>query len=584
MNKQAYIKKKVGKEWLPLYIVTRQKSQLKKLFQKKEELSNAFLVGAIPYFETIGKGIEDSTFTFISFSGKQDHEADTEELTGCSVMEFMLMYANQFFTLPRASTYVIAFDKKKYVPENKREKQLRENLDDSSEVHPFEWDPKSNEHVLEYDKPIPCSWSSLKLNREARAQAMRDVVYMMKDYYRPPAGKRLIIDSDTFEAPLVIATTLGGVAENYLDFNLQNTIGEADNAIMYYVSAFSNGTANVDAHKGGVLDRPCWNGEDTDDILVRSKDTDVWLTLMLQYERRYNEGDFANRVIVCTGNTTVTSTEGSKTVIDSTCPTPYVGDDPFIAAMANDESPVVIRGTVAMAPTPSQRVTDSEQFVSRMGAYIDINSLFDGAASKLITREGSVLPHCLESLFVVSIMGGNDYVDGYYGLSYDVLLKTWFKFHQDIGCLVEFNDIQGRNTISITPSHYLRLLINAYYQAYEKRSITNPKTNPTKRKPKPHFPEGAPQNLTLTMMSNIVRKLKASYPDKWIPSCEDIGHRLRRTEWYLRYCYYAWLSKPETHVPNPLNHGWEYGTVRYRTYLGRTGELTMLTRKVTLKK
>jgi len=587
MKRRTYIEKRMGTEWLLLEMVSRQKSELKKLFQERKGLSEAFLVGDLPYSDSLGKGIEDSSYTLISFSGRQEHATEEEPLTGKSVMQFMVNHANEFFSLPNSHTYVLAFDKRQYVPENKREKQLLHSLNDSKDVEPLDWDPEQYEHVLEWDKEIEFNWESLKTNRVARAQAMRDVVDMLKHYYRPPAGKRLIVDSDTYKHPLVITTDLvGSCTEAYLDQRLHNRVGEGDNSIMCYVDWFSHGEADVEAHRGSDMDRPCWNGEDTDDILVRSKDTDVWLTLMLLYERRHMEGDFINRVIVCSGVTNVTATEGSKSVLESTCGLPQLGAsaDPFIAAMMTDESPMVIHCSVSVAPPKSQRVSDSEQLISRVGSYIDINRLFDSTATKLMCRDGTVLPRGLESLFVVCIMGGNDYVDGYYGLSYDALLKTWFQFYEDIGCLVEFNNIGGRQLISITPSHYLRLLIRAYYQAYEKRSITDPEKYPTKRVPKPNFPPGAPGNLTLDTLSTIVRQLKARYENRWVPSCDDIGCRMRRTEWYLRYCYYGYLSDPSTHVPDPIHHGWEPSRIRYCTYLGRTGELDMLTRKVTLCK
>lgn len=585
--KRKYIEKKVGEDWLPLNVVSRSKSQLKKLYQARDQLKDAFIVGNIPCFDSLGKGIEDSTYTFISFSGRQNHELQEEELlTGASVMKFMVARAEEFFSLPNSHTYVLAFDKKQHVPRNKREKQIRENLNDETELIPFVWSAETEDHVLYYDQPLPCSWESLKLNREARAQAMQDVVQMIKNHYRPPPGKRLIVDSDTYDSPLVITLDLvGSTLECYEDERLRNSIGEADNGIMYYVQLFSTGGADVDPCRGSIMDRPSWNGQDSDDILVVSKDTDVWLTLMLLYEQRYKSGDFVNRVIVYTGNVKVTSVEGSKTTVQ-TAQALDIGleSDPFIAALMTDEAATVTYGRVALAPPPSQRISDSEQLTSSVGSYIDMNALIECAINHLTLPDGSVLPHGPESLFVVSIMGGNDYVDGYYGITYETLLNTWFKFYDVIGSLVEFNEVQGRRRIAITPSRYLRLLINAFYQAYEKNSVLDPVRYPTKRTPKPNFAPGAPHNLNLHSLTRIIATLKSRHPDYWVPSADDIGYRMRRTEWNLRYCYEGWKQQPWEHVPNPENHGWEKAVIRWCTLRGKKGQERALVRKITLHK
>lgn len=583
-RKRPYIKRQIAEDkWLPLTQVNRQKSQLKKLFRSKEELSHAFVVGELPHKSTIKKCVEDCSYTWITFVKKQELAlAAGLTVKGKDVVEYMLSRVVAFFSMEQSNSYVMAFDKPAFVPRNKQEKQLRCYIEDRRDVDPFQWSSAQSEHVLEWDKEVPCNWDSMKANREARYQAIRDVVYMIRDNYRPPPGKRLIIDSDCFEeGPLVLLTTACGThCHNYIDTTLKNCIGEGDNCIMYYVHAFSSGTADVDASLGNFFDKHCWNGSETDDILVHCSDTDVWLMLLMSYHIRQKQGDFVNRVIVHCGNTDITLAAQQSTELAAPSVTATAAmdlddqrSDDFIAAMFSQETPTLIQTTVTAAPPPSQRITDDQQLVSRAIEYIDINALFD--ASMTFMSE-AILPYAAESLFVVCIMGGNDYVDGYYGLSYAVLLRTWFTMCKDIGSLVEFNSLPtGEQLIAINPASYLSLLIRAYWHAYEKRAITQPNAdNPPKKPPSPHF-ETSVSELSLQQLRKTVSRIRKKACDH-VPSDIEISQKMLRTQWYLRYCYYSHHGI----VPDPLRSCWEQAVVKYRTYFGDKGTRNIIIRKL----
>lgn len=583
-QKRPYIKKQVASgEWRLLEKVRRQKSQLKKLFRQKEQLSPAFVIGDAPYKDGLRRCIEDCSYTWITFVKKQElAEAEGRSLKGKDVAEYMLSRVIDFFTEQTTNSYVMIFDKPAYVPPNKQEYQLRCYIEDSRVTEPFEWSPDASDHVLDWDDYIPCNWDALRANRAARQQAIRDVVTMIRDHYEPPAGKRLIIDSDTFaEGPLVIATNVSATqTEHYIEPRLKNSIGEGDNAIMYYIAAFSSGGADVEAHRGSIIDRCGWNGCETDDILIHCSDTDVWLSLLINYRQRLKENDFVNRVIVHLGSVDVNVapqvTVSQTTAVAAATAVSSVSDA-FVQSIVREEAVEVCRSSMQLAPPPSERTADGEQATSSVPEYIDANHLFDCVtASSMLSNDRGVLPYSTENLFVVCTMGGNDYVSGYYGLSYAVLMRTWFKMYEEIGCLVEFNDVGKTRLICINPASYLNLLIRAYWMAFEKKNITCPNPErPPKKPPVPHF-SSHPRNLSLKEVRQVVQRIRKKTTDH-VPSDVEISLKMLQLQWYLRYCYYS--HQPEL-VPDPTRSGWEKSAVKYRTYFGDKGTRSIVCRKL----
>lgn len=587
-KKQPYLKKQLADgSWQSLSRVARKKSDLKPMFRTNEALQRAFLAGKLPPQSHVGKAVEDCSYTWITFVKKQQLAAEEHvQLTGEDVVKFMLSRAEDFFSnYPHSNTYVLVFDKPQHVPPNKREEQLLRLIGYGAQAEPYDWDPEQEPHILEWTKPIPCHWDSLKVNRAAREQAIRDTVTLIAEHYQPPAGKRLIVDSDAYgddeEGPLVLATNMmGSQTDCYREPRLHNCIGEGDNCVLFYIKLFSSGGADVDAHRGCSMDRRSWNGSETDDILVNANDTDIWLCLLMSYRQRQKESDFVNRVFVHCGDASISMSSTHQTVTSLSTPsasttTPSAADD-FLAGILHQEPAVMIQGYQA-AVRPAERLTAEQQMVSKLREYIDINALFDAAAS---LHTDPLPPHVIESLFVACIMGGNDYVDGYYGLSYKVLFRTWLKEHQEIGSLVEFvSSSNSEPLISINPASYLSLLMRAYWHAFEKPNITNPNpNNPPKHDTKPNFSQPIHQ-MSLEQLRTLVARLRKKKTDH-VPSNAEIATRMLRTQWYLRYCYWSHEPQPLQHIPSPQRSGWELSTVKYRTKLGHKKTLTMMTRRL----
>lgn len=607
-RKQPYLKKQLQDgSWQPLTRVSRKKSEIKALLRTHERVKQAFLVGTLPNTLHLGKAIEDCSYTWIKFSKVQSvaREKAGVEVTGEHVVRFMLNKAVEFFEAqPHSNTYVMVFDKPAHVPPNKKEEQLWRLIGyGSDQIEPYHWDPETEPHILEWNKPVPCRWEALKANRAAREQSIRDTVRLIAQHYVPPPGKRLIVDSDVDmdQGPLVLATPVSGLGhECYRDARLINCIGEGDNCVLFYVSLFSSGGADVDAHRGNFLDRCSWNGTSTDDILIHANDTDIWLNLLMSYRQRQQECDFVNRVYVHCGDTSIAMSGDSITTTilssssssstDATTTTTTTSDDSFLSAfLQQQESAVLIQGYTT-AVIPSKRLTEEQQMVSKLREYIDMNSLFDAVADLHLLSEDQqqILPYAIESMFVICIMGGNDYVDGYYGLSYTVLMRTWLREYKTIGNLVELVDMphatdqqqQQQQQISINPASYISLLMRAYWYAYEKPNITRPDpNNPPKHRTKPNFPKPISQ-MSLDELRQLVSKLRKRSTDH-VPPTEEIIAKMLRTQWYLRYCYYSYKAQPLHYIPAPQRSGWEFSTVKYRTKLGHKKTLqNIMTRRL----
>lgn len=595
-KKPPYLKKKaVDGSWRPLTRVSRKKSEIKALFRAHEGLKQGFLTGSLPGTAHMGKCIEDCSYTWITFSKVQDVAAEKGiQVTGEHVVQFMTARADQFFnTHSHSNTYVMVFDKPAHVPPNKREEQLWRLIHYSDQVEPYDWDPEAEPCLLEWNKPIPFSWNALKANRAAREQAIRDAVRLIADNYRPPPGKRLIVDSDTYEdGPLVLATTVINTHTIcYQESRLQNWIGEGDNCVLFYIRLFVTGGADMDAHRGSVLDRCSWNGQGTDDILVHANDTDIWMNLLMSYRQRQQESDFVNRVYVHCGDTSIsmsgdslitTILSGSSAAATNSNATPR---DPFLSGLMQDEPPVLVQGHMA-ALRPSARITEEQQMVSKLREYIDLNRLFDAVTDLhfLDTAQQQLLPHAVESLFVICIMGGNDYVDGYYGLSYKVLFRTWLQEYKTIGSLVEFVSMPGAEDQQqlvprINPASYISFLMRAYWYAYEKRNITAPNpNNPPKHVTKPNFSKPISQ-MSLNELRELVSKLRKNSSDH-VPPTKEIVTKMLRAQWYLDYCHFSHEAAPLQHTLSPERCGWEKSVVKLRTKLGHKDTVTIMARRL----
>lgn len=189
-------------------------------------------------------------------------------------------------------TYVLLFDKKRWVPLQKAETQSsrRTTLQASSErrgVEAWAWDGASP--ILQEHRPLP-PWSAVRLDGKAYGRCLDELVALMRLRFVPPPGRRIIVDwpgSECPGIPLVLECAQDGTPlPSYYDTSLANTNGEADMCAQWYATlARSGGMRSPDR----AAMPPCEGAQAArgdyppGDVTLRSPDTDYLPLAMLHY-------------------------------------------------------------------------------------------------------------------------------------------------------------------------------------------------------------------------------------------------------------------------------------------------------------
>lgn len=183
-------------------------------------------------------------FNAIALFGTKDKPATTPP-TGADLVHFLLkdFYAvrkTRCVSDDRAMTYIICFDKSKYVPPIKAWTQAKR----VKNVPSLEWDGASS--IIGYNEPLP-NWDSLNQNRAARYRAINDVCSIIRAELTADVfidGKCiLIIDgySEDNETPIILPES----QELYTPSDFNNRIGEGDHHLVFYTLYFTRFGKNV---------------------------------------------------------------------------------------------------------------------------------------------------------------------------------------------------------------------------------------------------------------------------------------------------------------------------------------------------
>jgi hypothetical protein len=200
--------------------------------------------------------IEDASVRYAAGPGGRP------DATGATLLEsFWRPVAAAFAELPGLHTYVVLFDKKRYVPGQKAGTQAsrRDALAASSrrqQVADWTWDGQAS--IIGKLQPLP-PWSRLRLDGRAYAKALDELVALMVADFVPPPRCRIIFDWQGGMPPMVLeADAAGTVRTAYADGSLANTAGEADMAAQWYARLVRTGAMRAPG-------RPSGGGDDDDD-------------------------------------------------------------------------------------------------------------------------------------------------------------------------------------------------------------------------------------------------------------------------------------------------------------------------------
>lgn len=176
-----------------------------------------------------------------------DGDGAAAEATGETLMlSFWRSIEHAFNTCLHLHTYVLLFDKKRWVPVQKRETQQarRKTLAETSvrrDVEPWTWDGTSP--IIAMRQRLP-PWPRLRLDSAAYGRALEELVALMAQHFVPPVGCRILIDWPNTAnpgVPLVIETTADGGKRVRHEEGLANTVGEADMAAQRYARMARSG-------------------------------------------------------------------------------------------------------------------------------------------------------------------------------------------------------------------------------------------------------------------------------------------------------------------------------------------------------
>ena len=191
-----------------------------------------------------------------------------------------------FSTCPSLHTYVLVFDKRHFIPPLKLDVQgthRRQNVQRQAEQLP-DWSYDEQCPIIAFDTTVP-PWPRVRRDPRAYQRAHYDLVGLLCAHYRPPPGKRLLIDyyhqsSGTSArwlehtrwtfvppAPMSIVTTAADQCRHDAvpDWRLSNSCGEADLCAQLYAqwAHDPHSALNCEADAGSVAMRSC----DTDFIV-----------------------------------------------------------------------------------------------------------------------------------------------------------------------------------------------------------------------------------------------------------------------------------------------------------------------------
>lgn len=233
--------------------------------------------------------VEDASVRFAGGLPLRDDRAATG---GAFLMAFWQHISEAFLQHTSLHTYVLLFDKKRWVPLQKGATQTsrRTTLKASSErqgLQEWKWDGVSP--VLTEDALLP-PWSAVRLDGKAYGRCLDDLVALMSQRFTPPPGRRIIIDWPGEKCPgipLVLECASDGTClPPYHDVSLTNTAGEADMSAQWYATlARSGGMRTPD--RSAMAEFECEGGARSDyppgDVTLRSPDTDYLPLAMLHY-------------------------------------------------------------------------------------------------------------------------------------------------------------------------------------------------------------------------------------------------------------------------------------------------------------
>jgi len=141
-----------------------------------------------------------------------------------------------FAAFPNAHTYVLCFDDKRYVPARKAATQASRRAAMAARNGGLEWAWDGTSPIVDAASHAPLPpWDRVRMNADSYREALSNVVSAVLQRYRPPAGRRLIVDSH--RDVWVLETTLDDeeVLAAYEDAYEKPPIGEADIAAQHYV-------------------------------------------------------------------------------------------------------------------------------------------------------------------------------------------------------------------------------------------------------------------------------------------------------------------------------------------------------------
>jgi len=169
---------------------------------------------------------EDGAIIFSSLSSS---------MTGADVYRRFARLADAAFR-DNVHTYVLCFDDKRHVPTRKAATQAKRRAAlEAANERAWHWDGTSTIVGATSHERLP-PWSDVRLDARAARAAVGDICRAMTRLYRPPPGRRLIVDSEA--GRFVVETSIDGadVLEPYADTSDKPaTLGEADIVAQYYV-------------------------------------------------------------------------------------------------------------------------------------------------------------------------------------------------------------------------------------------------------------------------------------------------------------------------------------------------------------
>ncbi len=350
------------------------------------------------------------------------YQRDDIVYTGQDLYDHMLAGPKTHLEGPDVHTVVLVFDKSKFVPLAKAPEQIRRHLNSER----LAWD-EANPRLLVGEKLALPDMKLINATRNARYHAVSQLAELIQSKYRPPRGKRLIIDGallDDPEVPLMIETPMRGertAAQRCPGW--RNACGEADHGMFAWTTALA-------------AERP---GEH---MLIHTRDTDVLLLAIQQSpvrERTFTsvftqppapENGQASEAshMPEAGQEAKSGQQAESSQVDSESlavanKSVLSGSERFANSLFVNLGRVSFDATGHVAKEAKDRKTAEEKnIVEERDEIVDINALVIGIEAKIGGKPA-------ENLVVASFAAGNDYVDGYYGLTHRTVFETYLRYH-----------------------------------------------------------------------------------------------------------------------------------------------------------